>query len=594
MFKNIKEESTFFLFRKMWKFSDDNHFKVVLFLILSTIACILELVEPLIFAKLINEIQFNGIKAENINFLFLISISFIVLTVTTWVFHGISRVIERKNAFLVRKKYKEFLLKKVLNSDLNWHNNRDSGDTIDKVNKASSAIYNFSETIFRMVQIVVQMIGTSFVLIYFNWKIGIFILIGAFLIIFTSNKFNKKLIKQYKKLNEFENKIEAKVFDSISNVTSIIILNIKENILKNIAENINRPYKLFKKNIVLNELKWFLTDSLFKIFIIVLPLFFYIYNLYLKNSSNIEIGTITALYAYLRGLGGVFFGFAWAYEEIIKRKTSVLNAESIEFNSVEDEEKKQKRKNIQNWNDLKIKNLKFSYQENENKLSLNNINFELKLGEKVALIGESGSGKTTFLKVFHGLYENARAEMKIDNKEIFKTNFADLNLQTMLVPQEPELFSSSIRENITFGLDCSDEEIKQFTDLAQFSEVAEKLPKKFDSIINEKGVNLSGGQKQRLALSRALLFSQDKKIILLDESTSSVDPENEVKIYQNIFEYFKGKTILASIHKINLLKYFDRIVIFQDGEIVDFGTFDKLLEKNEKFRNDWEEYVRKN
>lgn len=590
MFQKIKEEPTIFLFRKMWQFSQGNHFKIVLFIVLSIISCSISLFEPIILGKLLNEIQKNGINGENLKFLLFLASFSAWFVLISWFFHGIARILERKNSFLVRKNYKEYLIKGVLNLDLSWHTDKDSGDTIDKINKSSSALYSFSDGIFQIVNIIVQFLGTAIALIYFSWKVGIFILLGALITFFISNKFNKKLVKQYKELNNFENKVEAKIFDSVSNITSIIILNIKQSVFKNISKSIEEPFSLYKRNMYLNETKWFLTDFSFRTFMIALPLTFYIYNLY-QNSLSVEIGTITALYAYLRGLGMVFFSFNWIYEAIIKNKSAVLNAEEIEKSFAEN--KQIERKSIKNWQKIDISNLFFSYQNEDNKIHLKDINFSLKSGERVALIGESGSGKTTFLKVFHGLYENSSAKIKVDKNEEFKTNFADLDLKTMLVPQEPELFSSSVRENITFGLDCSDKEIKKWTDLAQFSDVVENLPKKFDSIINEKGINLSGGQKQRLALSRALLFSQDKEVILLDESTSSVDPENEVKIYKNIFNYFKNKTILASIHKINLLKYFDRIVIFQEGKIVDLGTFDELLERNEKFKKDWEIYVSK-
>jgi ATP-binding cassette subfamily B protein len=228
-------------------------------------------------------------------------------------------------------------------------------------------------------------------------------------------------------------------------------------------------------------------------------------------------------------------------------------------------------------------NFKYLDSEEQNK-HLDGVDFKVNQGEKIACIGKSGSGKTTFLKVVHGLYENATSIISFDEKESFQTNFSNLDLKTMLVPQEPELFSSSIRENITFGLDYSDIEIMKVLDLAEFSEVLNSLPRGLGSVVNEKGVNLSGGQKQRLALARALLFSADKEIILLDESTSSVDPKSEVKIYQNIFKQFPEKTFIASIHKMNLLKYFDRIVIFENGKIVDEGTFDSLCQSNNDFK----------
>ena len=166
----------------------------------------------------------------------------------------------------------------------------------------------------------------------------------------------------------------------------------------------------------------------------------------------------------------------------------------------------------------------------------------------------------------------------------------EVDLGTTLVPQEPELFSASIRENITLGIDASSDEILSVTNMAEFTNVYRGLPKGLESKVNEKGVNLSGGQKQRLALARALFFAKDKSIILLDESTSSVDPVNEKKIYQNIFKAFKDKTILASIHKYNLLDQFDRIVMFDEGKIVADGSLPDLLKTNKQFYDSWKSY----
>ncbi|HET6346983.1 MAG TPA: ATP-binding cassette domain-containing protein, partial [Myxococcota bacterium] len=126
---------------------------------------------------------------------------------------------------------------------------------------------------------------------------------------------------------------------------------------------------------------------------------------------------------------------------------------------------------------------------------------------------------------------------------------------------------------------------------ATFDKVLADLPQGLDSVINEKGVNLSGGQKQRLALTRALLFASQKDIVLLDESTSSVDPHNESEIYKNIWSAFESKTVIACIHKLNLLKLFDRIIIFAGGKIVDEGSFDALLERNSGFRAAWRQFI---
>ena len=209
----------------------------------------------------------------------------------------------------------------------------------------------------------------------------------------------------------------------------------------------------------------------------------------------------------------------------------------------------------------------------------------------MAVVGESGSGKTTFLKVLHGMYPNAQATLTLDNEAPIATSFADIDLETMLVPQEPEIFSSTIRENMTLGIDYSEDSVMQAAQIALFDKVIQSLQQGLDSVINEKGVNLSGGQKQRLALARAILFSSEKEMILLDESTSSVDSETETEIYQRIFSAFHDKTIIASIHKMNLLKLFDRIVMFEDGQVVDSGTFEELLERNSQFQAAWKQFI---
>ena len=176
----------------------------------------------------------------------------------------------------------------------------------------------------------------------------------------------------------------------------------------------------------------------------------------------------------------------------------------------------------------------------------------------------------------------------IQNTNLYKYDFG-----ISIIPQDPELFSETIRENITIGLDYTDKQIKKVTDITEFTDVIKRLPNGIESKINEKGVNLSGGEKQRLALSRSLLLSQTKDMLFFDESTSSVDSFTENKIYEKVFYEYRDKSILASIHKLNLLKFFDRIIILEDGKIVDTGSFEELLDRNKKFKSDWEKSIKK-
>lgn len=580
-------EPVTFLFAKMWQFAKGHRKRVVSYLALSAAANIIVLAEPLIFGEFINEIQRNGLGEHNIGYLILVLLAFLGVEIAFWIFHWPARILENLAAFRTEANYRLYLISGVLNLGLSWHAPRDSGDTIDKVNKASDALFNFSADSFVVVEVLIKAIGTTAVLLFFNVYIGLMalaILVVAFLVLYL---FDRRLVPQYKQLNEFDNKISARVFDALSNITTVKVLHIENPVFSGVRQAAWNPFTLFGKNKRLSETKWFAGSMLFTL-LVVLPLLFYVLYLH-RYGLAVEIGTISAMYLYLSRLTEVYFTFASHYEEMIINKTSILNAADIEASFVSSQHAAQ---TAPNWQRMVLENVSFAYEDTAGDTRhIKDASLEVARGERIALIGESGSGKTTFLKILHGMYPTAKGHVSFDDAEPLATNFTDLDFKTTLVPQEPEVFSASIRENITLGLEYSDEDIFQAADLAGFTNVVHQLPQGLESSINEKGVNLSGGQKQRLALTRALLFAGNREIILLDESTSSVDPETEVKIYQHIFAHFSGRTFLASVHKMNLLKYFDRIVMFENGAIVDAGTFDDLYARNSKFKASWDEYI---
>ncbi len=207
------------------------------------------------------------------------------------------------------------------------------------------------------------------------------------------------------------------------------------------------------------------------------------------------------------------------------------------------------------------------------------------------MIGESGGGKTTFLKLFRGLYTPKSMTLEVDGKRLGE-NFTHISESISLIPQDPEIFTTTIRENITLGVDYKDQEINIYTDMAVFTEVVSRLPHGLESSIVEKGVNLSGGEKQRLALSRGLLASREKDIVLLDEPTSSVDFHNELGIYENIFKAMPEKTIISSIHRLHLLSLFDNIFFFKDGKIVASGNLETLKKESKDFQQLWDKYLK--
>jgi len=308
------------------------------------------------------------------------------------------------------------------------------------------------------------------------------------------------------------------------------------------------------------------------------------------SDGAVLVGTIYILYGYTSQVRNTFYRFAYLYNDIVRYRASVSNAELIS-DSFTSDSVIGVRKLSKEWTSLSIKGLSFSYKSEERReLHLDNICIDIKKGERIALIGESGGGKTTFLKVFRDLYRPESISLFVDGK-IVNGGFNEISDSISLIPQDPEIFASTIRENLTLGLDYPDTRIKVFTDMACFTQIAERLPNKLESSIFEKGVNLSGGEKQRLALARGLLASTDKDIILLDEPTSSVDFENELSIFKNIFSAFPRQAVIASVHRLHLLSLFDKVYYFEGGRVVASGTFEELRRNSSEFNSLWNKYI---
>lgn len=583
--QNQNENPLAYLARMMWRYSAGNRTSVVIYVVLSTFAGIVWILEPLIVGFLLNEIQGNGIGAGNITIIGWLIFAFFAVEIIGWALHGPSRVMEGRNAFKAKVNYKNKLLQGTLGLPIEWHADHHSGDTIDKIEKGANGLFNFSENTFQIIHAFITLTAGIVALLYFDALAG---LVAVLLIVptfFILTMFDRKLVPGYKKVSLIENEVSAKVFDVISNVTTVIVLRVESLVAKALERVIEKPFPQFMTNTRVNEWKWFTASILGRVASIA------VIAIYLAKQFTlgvVMVGTIYILYGYVDRIRGVFFSFAHLYNDIIRWRAYVANSEELskEFRVEADGASRILPKV---WNTLSVRNLSFGYQGGESR-NLSGVSLEIGKGERIALIGESGGGKTTFLKLVRDLYTPETVELSVDGVKI-RDGFSGIGDSIALVPQDPEIFSTTIRENLTLGLEYSESHIKVFTDMAEFSSVLERLPKGLESSIVEKGVNLSGGEKQRLALARGLLASEHKDIILLDEPTSSVDFGNELSIYRNIFEKFPGKTIISSIHRLHLLSAFDTVYLFKAGRVIAKGTFEELKDSSADFKDLWNTYV---
>ena len=245
-----------------------------------------------------------------------------------------------------------------------------------------------------------------------------------------------------------------------------------------------------------------------------------------------------------------------------------------------------------NHADIEFKNVSFVYPKTE-KHAVKQINISIKGGEIAALVGHSGAGKSTILNLIPRFYDPESGQINIDNQNISEVSLYSLRKNISLVSQDIVLFDDTVHANIAYAnLNASNDQINKACEFAAAIDFIENLPKSYETIIGENGVRLSGGQKQRISIARAIL--KDSPIILLDEATSSLDADSEEKVQNAIMNLTKNKTTLVIAHRLSTIIRANKIIVLDDGKVVDTGTHEELLKKSGVYKNLYSKQIANN
>lgn len=571
-----------------WNYLGKRKRLFVFYMFLFVIAGTVSLLTPYVVGTIFNSIQESITSRQEIYKLIFKIFLLLVISFIFWMIHGPARILEQITSFHVKKNYINDKIRIVLKLPVKWHKDNHSGDTIDKINRASGALEEFSgHMTFDLIYGIISFFGSIIVLFFIDWKIGLFAFLFSSTILLIISRIDKNLDKKYRKLNEYNNKLSATIFDYISNILTVITLRLKKTVFEEIESKQIASYKTFRGASIVNEIKWGVASVAIQVMIVVAL----IYKTYTEFNTTgiILIGTLYMVYGYLSNVGETFYKFAYLYGNIVRSNARIVGA-----NPLDEEYKKlesfEEGRIPRGWKEIKFKNISFAYDQKGKKKHLDNVSFKFKKKEKIALVGESGSGKSTILSLIRGLYKIEKGEIYCNDVPL-ESGINRVKEQVTLIPQEPEIFNNTFRYNITMNLFTNEEDLKKIIQISQLKPVVDKLPNGLDTNVMEKGVSLSGGEKQRLALARGLLAAKKSEIILMDEPTSSVDSLNEMRIHEQVFEEFKNKTIISSIHKLHLLDKFDYIYLFSEGKIIGHGTFEEL-KNNPVFNKMWRRYNR--
>lgn len=578
---NKPEVTTSTIFSHLWNGVKPYKWPFLFYYLLAILESVVGIFIPLYYKDFFDIIQTNTDK--HLISSQLISIIIIVLFLNLIVF-----VLGRMYIFMfniLETKIMSELKQKVFNYSIkhsyDFFVNNFTGALVQKINRIGQGFENIADTImFNVIPIAVTIIGS--IIISYNIAPFVAYIITAWVLIYML--FNIFYTRWHQKYNlavaQNDSETTAHLSDSIANHLAILLFNKhkqEDNTFKNLT-NIQAQKRSLSWN--LREI----SNSIYLLLICLVEFFVFYYAINLWEKDLITVGTFVLIQAYILSIAHKLYGFNRAIrvfsEGIADAKEAIEILETP--HNIKDTPLAQKLR-VTNGQ-INLKNVTFNF--NQTREVISNLNLQINTGEKVALVGYSGAGKTTLIRLILRLYELTSGEILIDNQNIAHVTQESLHNQISLVPQDPILFHRSILENIRYGKpEASIEEVIEASKQANCHEFIDKLSAKYDTIVGERGVKLSGGERQRVAIARALL--KNAPILILDEATSSLDSYSEDLIQDALEKLMKNRTTIVIAHRLSTIKKMDRIITLNNGAVAEDGNHEELIKKNGIYANLW-------
>lgn len=474
----------------------------------------------------------------------------------------------------------DFSFKKLLNHSYSFYLNTFAGSLVAKVKRFARAFEIANESLLNFWMLLVAVGGATFVLYFESPRIaGYFLAWASIYFIFVIF-----FVKQKIKLDLEESKADSKITGILSDVIANI-LNVK------IFSSFKREYVSFQKTSTLVKdtiwasLKFSLLRSLFQASMMIAFHVFILYtmiNLWVRG--EISVGVFVMAYSFMIAVFDRIWDLSSVMAKFMKAMTDTKEIVDIFERKIEVEDKENPETLKMKRGVIEFRGVTFGYTEEVEVLS--NFNLTIKEGEKVGIVGHSGSGKSTITKLLLRFLDVYSGEILIDGQNIAHVSQDDLRRVVSYVPQESILFHRSIEENIGYSTDNPTQaDIQKAAKMAHALEFIEKLPKGYDTLVGERGVKLSGGERQRIAIARAML--KDSPVLILDEATSSLDSISEHYIQDAFNELMKGRTTIVIAHRLSTIQKMDRIIVLDKGAISEEGTHKELLANGGLYSELW-------
>jgi len=564
------KENTRLTFRFFWSYIKKQWRLASLSFVAITFAVLADMAFYLIFKDFVNAITEGG----DVNpVLWLVFWIFILQTFgwMMWRVAGYSGSVFEPRAM---REITNFCFEALHKHSYNFFNNQFVGALVKRISRMARSFEDITDQfLFEFYPLVLRTVTAIIVLYTLNWIMGTALLVWSLLFVLIHYRISLYAMRRYDiPKAEADSRTVAYLADTVTNNSTIKFFSSLDFEKKAFDEvtgkwtDIVTAAWIFRNHI----------EAVQGFMMVSINAFILYQAVVLWQAGTLNVGDFVLIQTYL----WTVFMHLWDFGRMIRRfYESMADAEemtAILNTPIEVVNKRGAKKLDMRRGAVEFEHVSFSYTEEEEASVLRNFSFKVKPGERIALIGPSGGGKTTIVKLLLRLFDVDKGKILMDGQDIARVTQESLRKEIALVPQDPVLFHRSLMENIRYGrTEASDKEVIAAAKLAHCHEFIKRFPKAYDTFVGERGVKLSGGERQRVAIARAILANT--KILILDEATSSLDSESEKLIKDALKVLMKGKTVFVIAHRLSTIVDMDRILVLEKGRIVEEGTHADLV-----------------
>ena len=566
--------------KKLWRYLSKYKIALIIVILFTIASTIFSVVGPKILGNATTEL-FNGVISKytggaGINFtkigkilLFLLAL-YICSAIFSYIQGIIMTNISQKLAYRLRKE----VSKKINKLPMKFYDNKTHGEILSVItNDIDTLSQNLNIEATQVISSVATIIGILIMMFSIDWIMTLVALLTLPLSIVIIAFIMKKSQGYFKSQQDYLADVNGEVEEMFSNQNVIRVFNAENKMISKFEYDNNKLADVAWKSNFVSGLMHPIMNFVGNLGYVVIA----ILGSYFAIIGRITVGNIQSFIQYTKNFTNPIAQIA----QISNMLQSMVAASERVFEFLDEEEEKEKNKKFIPTNKIEgsveFKNVKFGY--NQDKIIINDFSAKVKPGQKIAIVGPTGAGKTTIVKLLMRFYDLNSGEILVDGHNINDYKKEDIRGLFGMVLQDTWLFNGTIMENIRYGrLEATDDEVIEACKMAHVHHFIQTLPDGYNMILNEETTNISGGQNQLLTIARAILA--DPKILILDEATSSVDTRTEILIQKAMDKLMEGRTSFIIAHRLSTIKNADLILVMDSGDIVEQGTHEELLKKN--------------